>query len=425
MAIAATTTGTAALVAVYVLAIAAGLLFGIGSVVQQRVAFVAPPGKSLRPSLLLWLVRQPLWLVGVGTAVVGNLFSGAALGLGSVALVQPLLVSRLLFAVPLSAVWARQRLHLRDWLGLLATAGGLATFVVVAAPDPGDRAEPSNLEWLLVAGLIGLITGGLVLVARRLAPTREAPVLGLGAGMLFALQAGLMHTAVRTFIDDGLVAMLLSWTPYAVAIAAIVGTLLAQSAYEMAPLASSYPALAAIEPLAGIGIGVGILGTVLTVGALPTAIYVLALAVMTYGIYLLTTSPLVTGQKDVIELRRLEDRIAETEERLDEDLRALAEEVDRLREPVAGERPPAEADGRVDELLERIRSDLDQLDEMNEACEAPRPEDQVAESPALRALSRYHEDNRRRERRLQERATELATAAANQRRPRGAGPDGA
>lgn len=416
--------------AVYLFALGAALLFGLGSVVQQRVASVAPPGKSLRPALLWWLVRQPVWLVGVGTAVVGNVLSGAALGLGSVALVQPLLVSRLLFAIPLSAVWVRQRLALRDWVGMLATAGGLGVFLAVGRPRQGADAAPSVLQWLLVIAVIVALTGVLVFVARRLSPAREAPMLGAGAGMMFALQSGFTHTAVGGFLAGGLAGILLNWTTYAVAATAILGTLLAQSAYEMAPLAASYPALAAVEPLAGIGIAVGILGTTLAYSALSLGIFVVALAVMTFGIYLLATSDLVTAQRKTMAQRRAADVVADLERDLAHDLDRLESTVtwlERCRRP--GATPPREPAvetrlQRADTLLECIGAALDRLAQADRQAEAdidrsaapagtptgrPAPEAQQA------ALARYQEDNRKREAALRARVEELQARTGTQR----------
>ena len=93
---------------VYVLSILAALCFGAGSVVQQRAASEAPPEDVLSWRLLLWLVHRPLWLAGVAFALVGNLFAANALGRGSIALVEPLFVVRLLFALPLAAAWMRR-----------------------------------------------------------------------------------------------------------------------------------------------------------------------------------------------------------------------------------------------------------------------------------------------------------------------------
>ncbi len=355
--------GSTRSVAVYLLALGAALLFGLGSVVQQRVAFEAPPGKSLRPSLLLWLVRQPLWLAGVGTAVVGNVLSGTALGLGSVALVQPLLVSRLLFALPVSAAWMRQRLRGRDWLGALATAGGLGLFIAIGHPHQPDTTSPGLRSWLIALGAIAVLVALLVLGSRKLSAVRRAPMLGAGAGILFGLQAGLTHTAVRHFIDSGVLALLTSWSTYAVAAAAVLGTLLNQSAFEMAPLTASYPTLAAVEPLAGIGLGIGLLGGNLAAGPLPLTGEALGLAVMTGGIYLLATSPLVTGQASSIRRREEEEEAYRIEDRLQQELSRLSrmlEEGPRRELPEgAGARGKAARElDRVDDLLRR----LDELD---------------------------------------------------------------
>lgn len=412
--------------AVYLLALGAAMLFGLGSVIQQRVASVAPPGRSLRPSLLLWLVRQPKWLAGLGTAVVGNVLSGAALGMGSVALVQPLLVARLLFALPLSAVWVRQHLTLRDWLGMLATAGGLGVFIAVGRPHEAAQANPQWWQWLLLVAVVLTLTLTLVFSARKLSPAREAPMLGAGAGMMFALQSGFTHTAVGGLTQNGVTGLLLNWTTYAVAVCAIGGTLLAQSAYEMAPLAASYPALAAVEPLTGIGIGVGILGTTLAFGLWHLAVFVFALAVMTLGIYFLATSTLVSGQRETMATRRTEEIIADLEREIDDELCHLDAAVswlERCRTPDA--KTPRESAvtshvQRVRHRLETADAALRRLDEQNtgaeeeleESIESDGRPDRLSEEE--RALARYHEENRAREKELRARTRELRERAQTQ-----------
>src|SRR5947208_15784805 len=74
---------------------------------QQRAAQDQPADEALKPGLLLRLVRQPLWLAGLATDGLAYTLQFVALGHGSIALVQLLLVSGLLFAPPLGARIAR------------------------------------------------------------------------------------------------------------------------------------------------------------------------------------------------------------------------------------------------------------------------------------------------------------------------------
>jgi drug/metabolite transporter (DMT)-like permease len=395
---------------VYVFAVVAALMFGLGSVIQQRVAFDAPPGKSLRPSLLLWLVRQPVWLIGVVTAFIGNAFSASALGMGGVALVQPLLVSRLLFALPLSAVWARQRLGARDWLGAVATAGGLGVFVALGHPRPEQQPAGHLMPWLYTAAVVAVGTTGLVAAARRLRPNLEAPMLGAGAGMLFGMQGGLMAVAVNRLSGGGILALLAAPSVYAVVVTAVVGTLLAQSAYEMAPLHASYPALASVEPLTGIGIGVGVLGGTLATGTLPLAVGVAGLVVMTVGIYLLATSPLVAGQAEAMRRRQQEEAAARAEQHLEHALDALERDLRRL------ERVGPKGEERAIRCLDRdsaqVEQDLGALAELN--VDAFEREDRLAAVQGrpnpehLRVMEQWRQDRCDREERLRRRAERLA-----------------
>lgn len=402
---------------VYVFALGAALLFGVGSVVQQRSASGAPPNYSLSPRLLLWLVRQPLWLVGVGTAVVGNVLSGSALAVGSVALVQPLLVTRLLFALPLAAAWMRRRIPGRDLLGALFAALGLGAFIVAGRPQQRADASPSALTWGLAVGAVVGLTLALVLLARTLDAARQAPLLGTGAGLMFGLQAGLMQTAVRHFTDGGLLAVLLSWSTYAVVATAVTGTLLAQSAYEMAPLTASYPALAAVEPLTGIGIGIGVLSGSLLLSPAHLAVELVGLGVMTLGVLLLANSSLVTGQRDVIERKQEEGAALRTEDELDHEMARLARSLTSLE--AGRDRNDERLQRRIRDELVRVDRDIDRLNQVQcEGLQLPAAdqrhaaEDTGAAQQALRAdlvakLDERERDIEQRAQRLRARAEDL------------------
>ncbi|MFU8873829.1 DMT family transporter [Micromonospora sp. SL4-19] len=283
---------------VFILAVGAALMLGVGSAIQQRVAFRAPDGLALHVGLLWHLVRQRLWLLGLATTLLGGLLSGAALGKGSVVLVQPVLVLRLLFALSTAAIWSRRPLRPRDWATALAVTGGMVAFLVAGAPGTGNPEGVQDWEWAAPAFAIGTLTLLLVHVARRLRPNQEAPMLALGAGMLYGLQSALTQSAVHRLSTHGLLGLVTSWQPYAVFVIGLVGTLLAQSAFDLAPLSVSYPPLAVAEPLAGIAIGIGVLGGTLRFTPATFAVEAAGLIVMTLAVYLLASSPHIVGHHD-------------------------------------------------------------------------------------------------------------------------------
>jgi hypothetical protein len=280
---------------VYVLAVVAALIVAAGEVVQQRMAAKAPPEDNLSPRLLLWLVRRPRWLAGVGCSLAGNLAFAAALDRGSVVLVEAVFVVRLVFGQTISAFWGWHRVPVRDLVGGVTIAGGLVAFLLAAEPRPGSG-EVTDLGWLAGAGSPVALAVVLALVARRTQGSRRALLLGLGAGILFGVQASLVQSAVKVLTDRGAVALLESWHGYAVVAVALFGMLLVQSAFESAPLSASYPAVVIGQLLCAIGIGVLVLGGQVHLAPVNVAVVALALSAMVAGIVVLTRSPLVTGE---------------------------------------------------------------------------------------------------------------------------------
>src|SRR5207244_5289960 len=129
-------------------ALGSALLYALASVLQQRAAGQAPAERSLRLRLLVGLFARPMWVIGILADGAGFVLQFVALDHGSLVLVQPLLVSGLLFALPFGAALTHRSLTPSEWLGSAATVAGLAVFLVVAAPGPGhDKA--SHLAWLI------------------------------------------------------------------------------------------------------------------------------------------------------------------------------------------------------------------------------------------------------------------------------------
>ncbi len=101
-----------------------------------------------------------MWLLGLAAQGVGVVLQGAALDRGRLAIVQPLLVSSVIFAVPLGYFLTGQRITGRQVLGAAVTVVGLAVFAVVGDPAGGVDKAPTS-EWLVAFIVIGTVGAAL------------------------------------------------------------------------------------------------------------------------------------------------------------------------------------------------------------------------------------------------------------------------
>ncbi len=105
--------------------------------VQHQAAEAAPPSVTGAWGLLGHLVRRPIWLVGQVLGTMALVFHALALSSGPIALVQPLVISGIVLAVPVRAAIAHKLPPRRDVVAVLIAAIGLATFLVVSDPSSG------------------------------------------------------------------------------------------------------------------------------------------------------------------------------------------------------------------------------------------------------------------------------------------------
>jgi drug/metabolite transporter (DMT)-like permease len=251
-----------------VVALLAAFLFAASATLQQRAsrrvvsehhAGRASAGRLTRYLPVLAhvnrLLSNPLWLFGWVTNLLGFLTQALALHLSSVALVQPLLTTQLLFTLPLVAFWNRQRPLTRDWLAVLSMCAGVAIFLSVrgAAPVEGAADRSAVLLSMTAAAVAVLIT---VLLAQGKEPTVHAATIGVGAGICFAVSAVLIKLTTTDLLDHGVLATALDWPGYALAISTAVGLLLGQQAYAAGSLPVAVAAMTVTNPLVSYLIGI-------------------------------------------------------------------------------------------------------------------------------------------------------------------------
>ncbi|RCW43232.1 hypothetical protein DFQ14_107121 [Halopolyspora algeriensis] len=285
-------------------ALAAGACFAAGGVLQQREASTAPEGESLSPRLLLDLARDKVWLGGIAATAGSFLFKAIALAFGPLTLVQPLIVSELLFAVPVSVRRHRLRLGPREWSGIVAVGGGLILGIIAASPSRGDVLPPLS-SWAAMLGAIVVLMAVSLLIGRRLSGPARASTFALAAVALLATQSALLAATVALF-KQGIVTAFTAWQPYAMAVTSIVGLMLVQSAYQAGPLAASMPVMDTANPVISIAIGVLVFGESINTGVWHLAGAAGGLALLLTGIIVVDTSPLVHRVQQVEQQQQAE-----------------------------------------------------------------------------------------------------------------------
>lgn len=236
-----------------VLTLFSAFFFALAAALQQHEAATVRDDVARSARLLVVLVQRGRWLAGVGSDTVGFFFLVAALGVGELVVVQPLTVTLLLFALPLSAALAHRRVAHRDlaWAAVLTVA--LGVFVVVSNPSAGVDTAPTG-HWLLAALGAGVPLVVAVTIGVRSTGARRALALGLAAGIVFAFSDATIRTVTRLF-GHGLVAELRSWPIYALAVLLTVGLWLQQSSYQAHALQASLPAITVAQPVVGVVLG--------------------------------------------------------------------------------------------------------------------------------------------------------------------------
>jgi drug/metabolite transporter (DMT)-like permease len=238
-------------------ALLAALLLAFASAAEHGAANDVPDERAGGLSMLSDLLRRPLWLLGVTSDVSSFVAQGVALAFGSLLLVQPLLVTSLLFALPLSARLAGRRVSRRDWAWAALLTAGLVVFVTVGQPTAGVDRVPFR-DWVPAAILVGAVVAvcGIVASTRRGAQRALAlaSVTGVAYGVTAAMAIGVVHT-----LGDGVGAVVGSWELWVMLGAAVSGWWLQQSAYQAGALTASLPIVMVGEPVVSITLGVWVL----------------------------------------------------------------------------------------------------------------------------------------------------------------------
>lgn len=272
-------------------ALLAAVMFAFAAVMQQESTQTVPSDRSLHPSLLLDLLRRPKWLLGAFSMLGGFGLQAVALAFGPVALVQPIVVLELAFAIPFGILRRHRRAGLREWAGILAVMSGISIFLLSADPANGVQ-NPPTIQWIESLVPVGVVAAVCVIIgSTRHGPTR-AMFLGSAAGLAFGVLS-VLTKAVTHLLSSDVAKAFVTWQVYVAIGVGILALTVSQSAYQAGPLAYSMPFIGVLEPVVAVVIGDSVLGEAVRISEGQFVLELAAAAVACLGIVLLTTSQTV------------------------------------------------------------------------------------------------------------------------------------
>lgn len=268
------------------LALVAAFLFALGSVLQQKAALDEPEtGEGSSSGLLLRMARRPVWLVGIAADALGFIAQAAALAIGRLAVVQPVLVASLVFALPLGKKFTGQRITRTNVVAALLVTGALIAFLTIADPSGGRDGAPLG-QWLVVGVVALAAVAPLVVAARNAPPARRAALLGIATGILFALSAAFTKVVADQF-DEGVVEIFTHWHLYALIVVGYASMTLNQMALSTGALAPAVATSMAFDPIVSVILGLTLFQESIHSSTLGSIVALIALVAALVGIAIL------------------------------------------------------------------------------------------------------------------------------------------
>ena len=263
------------------LALIAAFLFALAAALQQKGALNLPTISLADPMSLVRLVGQKVWLLGTVALLAGYLFQAGALDRGRLSVIQPLLVTTVVFALPLGYFLTKQHVGRREVIGALVIILGLGLFVYFGDPAGGKENAPND-EWAIAIAAIAALSAVLLVFGSRGGLSMKAAVYGTVAGLMFGLSSALTKPTLD-YLHESVSTMISHWECYALAIAGVGGFVLQQVSLGTGRLAPSVATVSVANPLVGILLGILLLDERLSRPAWHVVLAVIGLGLALVG----------------------------------------------------------------------------------------------------------------------------------------------
>lgn len=234
-------------------------------------------------------LRQRLWWIAQSVQASALALHATALQFGPLTLVQPVLATVVVLALPLNHRLNRSRITRAEtlWAGLVTAS--LASFLLVAAPSLATG--PTSPHRLVAAAIaVAAAVAGCVLIARSASPKVAALALGSASGLAFSMEALLLQVTTTMLLHDPLAA-LTNPSSYGLVVAGVAGVALTQLAYRAGPISAALPAIITVNPLGSVILGVLVNGEQIRTSPLALAVQIASFAGLALAVAALSRFP--------------------------------------------------------------------------------------------------------------------------------------
>ncbi len=281
-------TGTTQQMLSVMLALGGALCYAVAAVTQQRCAARLATSSPVDLRLIVRLARTRSWQLSMLAVVAGYALHAAALALGRLVIVEPVIPLGLLMALLLGARAEGRRLCWSEWTAAVAAVAGLAIFLVAAEPSGGRQIAPAAQLGIAAGVAVGLAALSCLVTVKAAASHRAIP-LAIGGG----IAAGVTDSLTKTVVPLAGVqqfAVLGDVRLYLLALAGLLALTLQQNAYRAGGLGASLPAFVVLEPLVGSVLGLMIYHERVGADGVRIAVEILAVLAAVWGIARLARS---------------------------------------------------------------------------------------------------------------------------------------
>jgi drug/metabolite transporter (DMT)-like permease len=239
--------------------------YGVATVLQTRAARAVPTTEGVSPRLLVNVLRQAQFVVGVVLDTVGFVLQFLALRDLPLFVVQAVQASNLAVTAIVAIPLLRLRLAGRHWLAVGLVCLGLAMLAVAGGQENPRPLTIAEQLWLLAAALVLAVVGAW---AGRLTGVARSVGLGLAAGLGFGITA----LSIRGLPSLHLGFILRSPATYALIVAGVTAFLFFATGLQQGAVTTVTAAVVVAETAPPAALGVLLLGDHARPGFFPVAL---------------------------------------------------------------------------------------------------------------------------------------------------------